>query len=327
MRKSLLQLSALALPLMIIFHGTPVQAQATRTWVSGVGDDANPCSRTAPCKTFAGAISKTAVNGEINCLDPGGFGSVTITKSMTIDCRHTFGSILNAGTNGINIPFNSFTSTGETRKTVRLRGLALQGADTGVTGIRITGTTGSAGSEVFIEQCVIDGEFGTTINKGVSDERSGGGELYISDTTIRNVGSVGVVVNPLAGTATGARIDVSLDNVRLQNSTFGISVASGARVMVTRSVFSGNSGAGIQAEGPFSPSELNVDDSTTSGNSIGVQNSGGATIRISNTNVAFNGTAISGAVQSFGNNRISGNGSVGTAPTLIGAAAPAFGQQ
>ena len=75
----------------------PAEAQATRTWVSGVGDDANPCSRTAPCKTFAGAISKTAAGGEINCLDPGGFGAVTITKSMTIDCTGTFGSTLNSG--------------------------------------------------------------------------------------------------------------------------------------------------------------------------------------------------------------------------------------
>ena len=74
----------------------PAQAQATRTWVSGVGDDVNPCSRTAPCKTFAGAISKTAAGGEINCLDPGGFGTVTITKSITIDCTGTIGSILKA---------------------------------------------------------------------------------------------------------------------------------------------------------------------------------------------------------------------------------------
>src|SRR5262245_60618419 len=81
----------------------PANAQATRTWVSGVGDDVNPCSRTAPCKTFAGAISKTAANGEINCLDPGGFGAVTITKSITIDCEDTQGSILAAGTNGVNV--------------------------------------------------------------------------------------------------------------------------------------------------------------------------------------------------------------------------------
>src|SRR6476659_8904535 len=77
-------------------------AQASRTWVSGVGDDANPCSRTAPCKTFAGAISKTAPGGEIDTLDPGGFGAVTITKSMTIDCHEVFGSVLVSGTNGIN---------------------------------------------------------------------------------------------------------------------------------------------------------------------------------------------------------------------------------
>src|ERR1043166_569185 len=84
-----------------LLAAAPASAQATRTWVSGVGDDVNPCSRTAPCKTFAGAISKTAIDGEINCLDPGGFGAVTITKSITIDCTGTFGSVLAAGTSGI----------------------------------------------------------------------------------------------------------------------------------------------------------------------------------------------------------------------------------
>src|SRR5215218_5986411 len=84
---------ALALPLL-------VSAQATRTWVSGVGDDVNPCSRTAPCKTFAGAISKTATDGEINCLDPAGFGGLTITKNITVNCEHTLGSVLVSGVNG-----------------------------------------------------------------------------------------------------------------------------------------------------------------------------------------------------------------------------------
>src|SRR3954447_18422447 len=80
---------------------TFANAQATRTWVSGVGDDVNPCSRTAPCKTFAGAISKTASPGIINCLDPGGFGAVTITKSIQIDCTGTLGSVLHSGVQGI----------------------------------------------------------------------------------------------------------------------------------------------------------------------------------------------------------------------------------
>src|SRR5580692_11401439 len=79
------------------FNVAPAQAQATRTWVSGVGDDANPCSRTAPCKTFAGSISKTAPGGEINCLDPGGFGALTITKAIAIICQRGQGSILASG--------------------------------------------------------------------------------------------------------------------------------------------------------------------------------------------------------------------------------------
>jgi hypothetical protein len=89
MRSISLSLGFAATSLVVLFAAAPAQAQATRTWVSGVGDDANPCSRTAPCKTFAGAISKTALNGEINCLDPGGFGAITITKSITIDCHET----------------------------------------------------------------------------------------------------------------------------------------------------------------------------------------------------------------------------------------------
>src|SRR5437763_15362461 len=86
---------------VLVFGTAMMSAQATRTWVSGVGDDANPCSRTAPCKTFAGAISKTAAGGEIDALDPGGFGAVTITKSITIDGGGTFASVLVSGTNGI----------------------------------------------------------------------------------------------------------------------------------------------------------------------------------------------------------------------------------
>src|SRR5271168_2938804 len=87
----------------LAFAATPASAQATRTWVSGVGDDANPCSRTAPCKTFAGAISKTATGGEIDALDPGGFGALTITKSITIDGGPGIAGVLVSGTNGFTV--------------------------------------------------------------------------------------------------------------------------------------------------------------------------------------------------------------------------------
>src|SRR5580692_8749873 len=94
--------AAAACAVTMLFVASPASAQATRTWVSGVGDDANPCSRTAPCKTFAGAISKTAAAGEINVLDPGGYGAVTITKSIRIynDGVGEAG-VLVSGTNGI----------------------------------------------------------------------------------------------------------------------------------------------------------------------------------------------------------------------------------
>src|SRR5678816_2142652 len=114
----ILTMSFFALLFMVV--ATPVNAQATRTWVSGVGDDANPCSRTAPCKTFAGAISKTATNGAINCLDSAGYGAVTITKSITIDCEDTQGSILASLVNGVIV--NSSTAH------VKLRGISINGA-------------------------------------------------------------------------------------------------------------------------------------------------------------------------------------------------------
>src|SRR3954471_16224270 len=135
-----------------LMASAPAHAQATRTWVSGVGDDVNPCSRTAPCKTFAGAISKTANNGEIDCLDPGGFGTVTITKSLTIDGTNGsgFGSILAAGTNGVNVN-DSATATPNTI-IVNLRNLSIQGAGTGFDGIRFT-----SGKQLHVEHCVISG--------------------------------------------------------------------------------------------------------------------------------------------------------------------------
>src|SRR5262249_52798487 len=125
MRGSILlaTLSMISSPLL---NGDVARAQATRTWVSGVGDDANPCSRTAPRKTFAGAIPKTFIHGEVNCLDPAGFGAVTIVKSITIDCHEVFGSILASGTNAINI--NVQSNANDPLRIVRLRNLNLNGA-------------------------------------------------------------------------------------------------------------------------------------------------------------------------------------------------------
>src|SRR4051794_11213316 len=120
----------------------PASAQATRTWVSGVGDDANPCSRTAPCKTFAGAISKTAGGGEINVLDPGGSGGVTITKSITISSTFEAG-VLVSGTNAIVISAGAADS-------VVLQGLDIEGLGTGLSGVVF-----NSGLKVNIIRCKI----------------------------------------------------------------------------------------------------------------------------------------------------------------------------
>lgn len=313
MRGISLSLGIVGTVLICLMSAMPAHAQASRTWVSGLGDDVNPCSRTAPCKTFAGAISKTALNGEINCLDPAGYGTVTITKSITIDCHHTLGSILNAGTNGVNIPFDSFGGPPETRYTVRLRGLSFNGFDTGVDGIRITGGATHSGSVVLIEDTVIDGNFGG-VGRGISDERIGTGELYITNTTVRNTANTGISI---AGPSAPQRIDVALQNVRVQNSGYGVATASGT-VLIDNSTFSGNTNAGVYGVGTAAvPCQINVSNSSSSNNGIGVMNAGNCTIRLSNNDIAFNATGISGATQSFTNNRISGNTAPGTGPTLI----------
>ena len=166
-------LMALALGFALpIFASAPAHAQATRTWVSGVGDDANPCSRTAPCKTFAGAISKTATAGEINCLDPGGFGTVTITKSMTLNCHEVLGSILASGVPGVTV---NATAAGSK---VILRGLQINGV---VGGTAVAGTIGVrilAAAVVSIEDTVIT-QFA---QQGVIDSRTGGGtKLFLEN--------------------------------------------------------------------------------------------------------------------------------------------------
>jgi hypothetical protein len=146
MKINLLPFFALVAALTVLPGITPAaRAQATRTWVSGVGDDVNPGSRTAPCKTFAGAISKTAAGGEIDCLDSGGFGTVTITNSITIDGTPILAGVLASGTDGIIV-------NAGTNDVVTLRNISFNGIGSGLFGLDIL----SAGS-VRLENCVIYG--------------------------------------------------------------------------------------------------------------------------------------------------------------------------
>src|SRR4051812_48326153 len=158
-------LSAVAVAASCLVVASPATAQATRTWVSGVGDDINPCSRTAPCKTFAGAISRTAPGGEINCLDPGGFGAVTITKALTISCLYTEGGAL-AGGNGIVVNAGP-------ADVVYLRGLDLFGVNPPANGVRFL-----AGAALHLDDVVIR-RFNAANSFGVSFVPSGASKLFI----------------------------------------------------------------------------------------------------------------------------------------------------
>ena len=199
-----------AFAVMFALAATPASAQATRTWISGVGDDANPCSRTAPCKTFAGAISKTAATGEIICLDSGGFGGVTITKSITLRCDGVEGGILVAATNGITI------NAGATDR-VTIHGLDIEGLS-GIGG-SLSGINIISAFDVLIENTTIHGFQGAGSGVGVTVNTSTTGRVTISNSTIH---SNNLAVNV---TSTGGTGHVKVyDSLILDNLNGGLAV-------------------------------------------------------------------------------------------------------
>ncbi len=227
--------AAFALAVLQIMGTSQALAQATRTWVSGVGDDANPCSRTAPCKTFAGAISKTAAGGEINTLDPGAYGTVTITKSITIRSDHLEAGVLASSTNGITI------NAGASDRVV-LEGLDIEGAGsggaTGLNGIRVL----NAGSLLIVRNSIRNFMTGIDINSGsqlkiavqdniiannsvagISVAGAGTGHLKLDNNLLFSNPAIGLVVN-------GAGNDAVISNNQIYSSTPGMSIINGATV-------------------------------------------------------------------------------------------------
>jgi len=276
-------------------------AQASRTWVSGVGDDANPCSRTAPCKTFAGAISKTAAGGEIDALDPAGYGALTITKAITIDGGGgQVASVLVSGTNGIVVQAGP-------SDVVILRNLRINGISSGLNGIRFL-----TGKSLAIENCDIFGFTGNGI-----DIATAGGKVFIDNTTVINNGGNGVNVLSVATTF------VSIENSRFELNTFGVNASNFSQVVVRHSVANGNSSVGFLGSAAAGSAELDIFDSIAGNNTFtGVQAGGGgatSTVRISNVAVFGNPNGFvvgsGGSLKSFGNNFNSGGG-VPTAPNL-----------
>lgn len=282
----------------VLALATAAQAQATRTWVSGVGDDVNPCSRTAPCKTFAGAISKTAKDGEISVLDPGGYGAVTITKSIYINGTHGagYGSILNVLVNGVTI---NITDVNDIRKAVRLRALDINGASQGINGVNLL-----AANNVWVEDSVIDGHTGngSTSGIGIRMALAGNGSLFVSDTVIhKNI--TGVRVTSTSGFAVAL-----LKNVNVENNTTGVESATNGFVTVQDSRIAANSGSGVLTSG--TGSQINVRDSLLANNGTAINAGSGTAIRafsnlLLNNTTGFGG--ITGVIATDGQNRNAGN--------------------
>jgi hypothetical protein len=212
MREAKLYVTLLMMLTLPLLAAAPAQAQATRTWISGIGDDANPCSRTSPCRTFAGAITKTTARGEINCLDPGAFGAVTITKSITIACDLGTAGVLAAGSNGIII-------NGAATDVVVLRGLDINGHGSGLNGISIR-----AAGTVYIENLMI---YDFTVS-GISDARAGPAKLFIQNTIVRNNSGPGIVVAPAAG----GTIVAVVTNVKSLGNAMGVQARAGSSVFL-----------------------------------------------------------------------------------------------
>ncbi len=297
---------------LLVCMSSQVFAQATRTWVSGVGDDANPCSRTAPCKTFAGAISKTAAGGVIDALDPAGYGAVTITKSITIEADGAVASVLVSGTNGIIINAANID--------VVIRGIKFVGLGTGLNGIRFLN-----GGSLLVEKSSIEG----FTQSGISIAPSAAMTLTVMDTVVRGNGAAGVASSggiTVEPAATGSVRGI-LDNVQITQN-FGSALRIGSQdvstsgpisLAVRNSVASASTDNGILVAGGASAAQVMLDNVLSAENGVGVFASGGnALVRMSGSTVHGNTQGIQatvgGQVVSFGDNRIRGNVSDG-APT------------
>jgi hypothetical protein len=308
-------------------------AQATRTWVSGVGDDANPCSRTAPCKTFAGAISKTAAGGEISVLDPGGYGAVTITKSITIDGGGgSVASILASLTNGIIVNAPNVV--------VSIRNISINGFGNGINGIRFLN-----GASLTLQNVVIE----NFAQEAVRFAPSSTADLVIDRAHIRD-SEFGVLTQP----GPGATANVVVTNSTLEgnasagfraedrsvvavrdsglysNGSAGFNAVSNGQAVsasITRTTVSHNGGHGLsgRVQGAGGTVRMLIEGSTSALNlGDGVYATGAASIWISSSRIWGNaGTGINPAmgstILSQGNNLNQNNGAAGAPSGLFGA--------
>ena len=292
----------LACATFILALSTLAQAQATRTWVSGVGNDNNPCSRTAPCKTFAGAISKTAAGGEISVLDPAGYGTLNITKPLTVDggTGAGWGSVLasNAATGFI-------INTPGASDTVHLRNLSINGAGSplGTTGISYL-----AANTLHLENIRIQRFSGD----GVRMNNATVGRLIMKGVHISECGGDGVEI----GGTSPSNNAVTIDQSSITRCGHGFRVTNRATALISNSVFSTNnatlSSAAVIADTAAGAGAalIDLENCQIVLNSVAVRSAANQAVRLSNTHITGNGNALDfngGTIASWVNNKIVGN--------------------
>jgi hypothetical protein len=294
-------LSSLLVAGLVAGFSSGAFAQATRTWVSGVGDDANPCSRTAPCKTFAGAISKTADKGEISVLDPGGFGVVTITKSITLNGTGTLAGILSAGSPAA-VTVNDVNAAVPNSSVVILRDISMNGAGTGTSGVRYL-----SGKTCMVDHCWI---YGLT-SRGIDVSKTADGNLkVINGSVIENVGEDGIHLTTTAGIVVAV-----IDNTSIMNCAGdGVEAVSNIRGELVRSNVSIAGANGVLLSG--SNTQFNLDDDLIAHcNTTGLKSAAGDSIRVSDSIIANNNTGLNangGTIDSFQGNSLIGNPTPGS---------------
>jgi hypothetical protein len=294
-KRSKMKMNAVKLLAILVLGTGFMYGQASRTWVSGVGDDVNPCSRTAPCKTFAGAISKTAAGGEIDALDPAGYGAVTITKAITIDGGGgQVASVLVSGTNGIVVQAGP-------SDVVILRNLRINGIGTGINGIRFL-----SGKDLNVEDCYI---FGFTTNGvDVALNQATQATVHVFHSVFKNNGGVGI----RATNAVSPSVQVAVDFSEIALDNIGVEAASHSTVEINNSMISKATSDGVKADSVTGADSLiNIDHSEVIYSGNGVTSTAGSVV-IGDTTIAYNtGTAFNkttGSMFTFGDNRVHDNG-------------------
>jgi hypothetical protein len=292
--KSSSVIKTLAVATILLILSTAAHAQATHTWVSGVGDDANSCSRKEPCRNFAGALAKTADGGVISVLDPGGFGGVTITKSVTIENEGNLADVL----------ASSIVINAEADDIVVLRGITIAGVGKATHGISFLN-----GLALFVENCQIN----RVTEQGINFQPSSGASfLFVKDTTIHNNNfptGGGIRIKPAAG----ASAEASLDRVRIERNLVGLKVEDRANVTIRDSVIARNTNEGLFVDSEAEAAELNVESSMITHNGVaGIRSEGGkAIVRMARTSLFNNKSGLvsaGGDILSFGNNHNADSG-------------------